>query len=279
MTQPQRILVVDDNATNRDILEARLTANGYQVLHACDGEEALAATRRHLPDLILLDVMMPKVDGIEVCRRLKADASLPFIPIILVTARSDSKDVVAGLDAGADEYLTKPIDQSALVARVKALLRLKALHAAKPDRAAPRKPDATDLFLSYSRQDLTKIESLAGVLQQAGWSVWWDRHIKTGTSFDRVIEQALTNSRAVIVAWSKNSVDSDWVRAEAAYALESNKLLPVRLDDAAPPLRFINMQTVNFASWDGSGGDQAFRTLVADLSHMIGAPSGNEAIK
>jgi DNA-binding response OmpR family regulator len=274
MTQPQRILVVDDNETNRDILEARLAANGYEVLHACDGEEALAAARRHVPDLILLDVMMPKVDGIEVCRRLKADATLPFIPIILVTARSDSKDVVAGLDAGADEYLTKPIDQSALVARVKALLRLKALHAAKPDRLAPRKPDATDLFLSYSRQDLMKIEALAAVLEQAGWSVWWDRHIKTGTSFDKVIEQALTNSRAVIVAWSKNSVDSDWVRAEAAYALESNKLLPVRLDNAAPPLRFINMQTVNFSSWDGSGGDQAFRTLIADLSHMIGAPNG-----
>jgi DNA-binding response OmpR family regulator len=274
MSQPERILVVDDNETNRDILEARLTANGYEVLHAGDGEEALAMTARHRPDLILLDIMMPKVDGIEVCRRIKADAELAFTPIILVTARSDSKDVVDGLDAGADEYLTKPIDQTALVARVKALLRRRALHAAKPDRAAPRKPDATDLFLSYSRQDLVKIEALAVVLQQAGWSVWWDRHIKTGTSFDKVIEQALTNSRAVIVAWSKNSVDSDWVRAEASYALESNKLLPVRLDTAPPPLRFINMQTVNFCSWDGSCADQAFCTLVADLSHMIGDPAG-----
>jgi DNA-binding response OmpR family regulator len=273
MKQPERILVVDDNETNRDILEARLTANGYEVLHAGDGEEALAMASRHRPDLILLDIMMPKLDGIEVCRRIKADADLAITPIILVTARSDSKDVVNGLDAGADEYLTKPIDQTALVARVKALLRRKALHAAKPARAG-REPDATDLFLSYSRQDLAKIEALAAVLQQAGWSVWWDRHIKTGTSFDKVIEQALTNARAVIVAWSKNSVDSDWVRAEAAYALENNKLLPVRLDGAAPPLRFINMQTVNFASWDGSCADQAFRTLVTDLSHMIGAPEG-----
>jgi DNA-binding response OmpR family regulator len=273
MKQPERILVVDDNETNRDILEARLTANGYEVLHAADGELALAMAAQHRPDLILLDIMMPKVDGIEVCRRIKADAELAFTPIILVTAKSDSKDVVDGLDAGADEYLTKPIDQTALVARVKALLRRRALHAAKPERAAPRKPDATDLFLSYSRQDMAKIETLAAVLQQAGWSVWWDRHIKTGTSFDKVIEQALTNSRAVIVAWSKNSVDSDWVRAEAAYALESNKLLPVRLDEAAPPLRFINMQTVNFSNWDGSRDDQAFRTLVADLSHIIEPPS------
>ena len=72
--------------------------------------------------------MMPKMDGLEVCRHLKGDKSLPFIPIILVTARADTKDIVAGLDIGADEYLTKPVDQSALVARVRSILRLKELH-------------------------------------------------------------------------------------------------------------------------------------------------------
>ena len=106
----------------------RLSVHGYDLKQAADGEEALAAAREHLPDLILLDVMMPKIDGIEVCRRLKNDATLPFMPIILVTAKADSKDVVSGLEAGADEYLTKPIDQMALVARVKSVLRLKALH-------------------------------------------------------------------------------------------------------------------------------------------------------
>jgi class 3 adenylate cyclase len=125
---PPRILIVDDNEANRDILDARLKTQGYELLQACDGEEALAAARQHLPDVILLDVMMPKVDGVEVCRRLKADASLPFMPIILVTAKADSKDVVAGLDAGADEYLTKPIDQPSLLARVRSVLRIKALH-------------------------------------------------------------------------------------------------------------------------------------------------------
>jgi class 3 adenylate cyclase len=128
MHSPPRILIVDDNEANRDILITRLTAHGYELLEAADGEEALEAARRHLPDLILLDVMMPKLDGIEVCRRLKGDADLPFMPIILVTARADSKDVVSGLEAGADEYLTKPVDQTALVARVKSVLRLKALH-------------------------------------------------------------------------------------------------------------------------------------------------------
>ena len=128
MHDPPRILIVDDNETNRDILHTRLSMHGYDLRQAADGEEAIAAAKEHLPDLILLDVMMPKLDGIEVCKRLRADTSLPFMPIILCTAKADSKDVVAGLEAGADEYLTKPIDQMALVARVKSVLRLKALH-------------------------------------------------------------------------------------------------------------------------------------------------------
>jgi adenylate cyclase len=128
MHDPPRILIVDDNEVNRDILDARLRTHGYDLLQAGDGEEALAVARAQLPDLILLDVMMPKLDGFEVCRRLKGDSSLPFMPIILVTAKTDSSDVVAGLDAGADEYLAKPIDQQALVARVRSALRIKALH-------------------------------------------------------------------------------------------------------------------------------------------------------
>src|SRR5207248_9315719 len=80
------------------------------------------------PDLILLDVMMPKLDGFEVCRRLRADAAFPFTPIIMVTAMADSKDVIAGLNAGGDEYLTKPVDHAALAARVRSMLRIKRLH-------------------------------------------------------------------------------------------------------------------------------------------------------
>src|SRR5436190_925408 len=128
MHNPPRILVVDDIETNRDILVMRLSTQGYELLQAADGEEALAIARKERPDLILLDVMMPKIDGIEVCRQLKADQSLSFMPIILVTAKTDSKDVVAGLEAGADEYLSKPIDQMALLARVKSVLRQKQLY-------------------------------------------------------------------------------------------------------------------------------------------------------
>ena len=127
MHQPALILVVDDHEANVDILRTRLEALGYAVVTARDGEDALAKTRAELPDLILLDIMMPKLDGLEVTRRLKADPSLPFIPIILVTAKADIRDVVAGLDAGGDEYLTKPIDHAALAARVRSILRIKML--------------------------------------------------------------------------------------------------------------------------------------------------------
>jgi DNA-binding response OmpR family regulator len=143
--QPPLILIVDDNEANRDILARRLEASGYELITANDGEEALACARGRLPDLILLDVMMPKLDGLEVCRQLKSDKSLPFIPIILVTARSDTKDIVRGLEAGGDEYVTKPIDQSALVARVRSTLRIKELHDTVQDQSKHLAAQADEL--------------------------------------------------------------------------------------------------------------------------------------
>ena len=91
MKSPPLILIVDDNPTNLEILQARLAAHNYQILTAADGEAGLAVAQEQQPDLILLDIMMPKMDGIEVCRRLRADPSLPFMPIIMVTAKADSK--------------------------------------------------------------------------------------------------------------------------------------------------------------------------------------------
>ena len=128
MRTPARVLIADDNTANLRILRTRLAADGYEVVTAADGEEALVVARDSTPDLILLDIMMPKVDGIEVCRQLKAAQGSGFTPIILVTAMTDAKDIVAGLEAGADEYLTKPVDHAALSARVRSMLRIKGLH-------------------------------------------------------------------------------------------------------------------------------------------------------
>ena len=166
MRTPPLILIVEDNPESLDILQARLTANNYEVITAPDGEAGLAMAREKQPDLILLDIMMPKMDGIEVCRRLKEDPSLPFMPIIMVTARADSKDVVAGLGAGGDEYLTKPVDHAALVARVKSMLRIKGLHDTVLEQSAQ---------LKVQLETATKIQSLfwpeiPGM--EAGSNVW-----------------------------------------------------------------------------------------------------------
>jgi len=160
MRTPARILIVDDNPSNVDILRARLAAHGYEIITAADGEEALATIHEHLPDLILLDVMMPKLDGIEVCRRVRADPKLPFIPIVMVTAKSDSKDVVAALEAGGDEYLTKPVDQGALVARVKSMLRIKALQDTVREQAAQLQQWNQTLEQRVAEQ-LTELERLS----------------------------------------------------------------------------------------------------------------------
>jgi class 3 adenylate cyclase/CheY-like chemotaxis protein len=145
MNTPARMLIADDNPANLDIFRTRLSSHGYDILTASNGEEALAVAREQQPDLILLDVMMPKMDGIEVCKRLKQDKSLPFMPIILVTARTDPKDVVQGLEAGAEEYLTKPIDQTALIARIKSMLRIKALNDTNLEQAARLQEQAEEL--------------------------------------------------------------------------------------------------------------------------------------
>ncbi len=145
MRSPPLILIVDDNPANLDIFQTRLVAYGYQTLTAADGEQALGIAREQQPDLILLDIVMPGIDGLEVCRRLKADPALPFIPIIMVTAKADPEDIVAGLEAGGDEYLTKPVDQAALVARAKSMLRIKALYETVQEQATHLEAQSTQL--------------------------------------------------------------------------------------------------------------------------------------
>lgn len=120
-----RVLVVDDLPTNVKVLEAKLAAEYFTVITATSGAEALAAARESAPDIILLDVMMPEMDGFEVCRRLKADTETAHIPVVMVTALSDISDRVTGLEAGADDFLTKPVHDVTLFARIRSLARIK----------------------------------------------------------------------------------------------------------------------------------------------------------
>lgn len=121
------ILVVDDIKDNIQLLAFNLEDDGYNVITACNGTEAIEVTRQQKPDLILLDIMLPDIDGLQVTKHLKSDENLKHIPIILVTAKSAEEDIVLGLDAGAHDYVTKPINYNILAARMRTALREKAL--------------------------------------------------------------------------------------------------------------------------------------------------------
>ena len=155
----KRILVVDDHEDNIELLRARLEARGYEVEGASDGQAALDAVTRNCPDLILLDVMMPKMDGIEVVRRLKANRELPFIPVIMQTALDSTENKVEGLDAGADDYITKPINFAELEARVNSLLRIKALQTALAERETELEELNDKLRMISLTDGLTGIEN------------------------------------------------------------------------------------------------------------------------
>lgn len=163
---PGRILVVDDHEDNVELLRARLEAWGYTVDTATDGQEALERVDAMPPDLILLDVMMPSIDGNEVARRIKQNPMLPFIPIIMQTALDSTESKVEGLEAGADDYITKPIEFAELKARVRSMLRIKRLQEELEERER-QLLEANERLRHMSRTDaLTGLENRRSIERQ-----------------------------------------------------------------------------------------------------------------
>ena len=151
-----QILVVDDIPANVKLLEAKLSSEYYDVITAVDGFECLAKAKELKPDLILLDVMMPRMDGFEACQKLKADPELSHIPVVMVTALSERSDRLKGLDVGADDFITKPLNDMALFARVKSLIRIKTLL----DELRLR--DKTSLQMGIAGSDNSFISDVSG---------------------------------------------------------------------------------------------------------------------
>lgn len=123
MTEKRTILIVDDEQDLLDLIEYNLRKAGYEVLTADNGSDGIRLARKHIPDLILLDIMMPNMSGIEVCEILRQDEKLRSAPIVFLTARNDEKTEIRGLDSGADDFLTKPISTTKMVSRINAVLR------------------------------------------------------------------------------------------------------------------------------------------------------------
>jgi hypothetical protein len=128
-----------------------------------------------------------------------------------------------------------------------------------------------DIFISYARADRARAERLAEALERLGWSVWWDRHILPGKTFDEVIEQALDSCLCVVVLWSQSSVTSSWVKTEAAEGVRRGVLVPVRIEDVQVPLEFRRAQTANLAGWPGAFSQQEFESFLGAVSAVIGS--------
>jgi hypothetical protein len=130
----------------------------------------------------------------------------------------------------------------------------------------------TDIFISYKREDQERARILAEALEAKGWSVWWDPKLRAGEHFDNVIEKALQEARCVLVLWSARSIQSQYVKDEASYALKLKKLVPATIEKVEPPFRFQGLHTVDLSDWDASERFPAFRKLLEDLGALLGAP-------
>jgi len=128
----------------------------------------------------------------------------------------------------------------------------------------------SDIFISYKREEQSIARKLADALGKEGWSVWWDPKLRAGEHFDDVIEKALIEAKCVIVIWSNLSVNSEYVKAEAAEALEQNKLVPIKIESVNLPFRFKRVHTPSLLDWDGSKDSLEFRRLVEDISVILG---------
>jgi len=172
---PFLILVVDDDALNHTLIEDCLAPLGYRLLHARDGEEALAQVARARPDLVLLDIIMPGMDGFEVCRRLKAGQSERFLPVILFTERDDTRSKVQGLRAGADDYVTKPFVTQELVARIESMRRIQRLdkRLAAEKRRAERAKEKLERVIASMRDAVITVspEGVVGLNPSAAMTL------------------------------------------------------------------------------------------------------------
>ncbi len=223
-----RILIVDDLAPNRHLLEVKLAAEYYDTVMACSGEEALEIAGREKIDLILMDAMMPGIDGFEACCRLKKDPETYHIPVIMVTALEETKDRIRGLEAGADDFITKPIEDFNLMARVRSMLRLKMV---------------TDQLLSHtghsaanSRPMLNKIDERRGhILIVEDNTIRADkitRPLKTNHEFTvladpkEAIDRTKTDIDLIIVSLVSDSFDGLRVCASLRYD-QSSRDIPI----------------------------------------------------
>ncbi len=264
MTSKKRILVVEDDPHVVIFATDALEYMGFEVLIARNGIEGLEKVKKEKPDLIILDVMMPEMDGYEVCRRLKADPKMSHLPILMLTAKGQIQDKVKGLDTGADDYLAKPYDKDEFESRVKALMRRTSKNT---DESVVDTPPT--LFLSYARTDGQSVEKIYQMLSRQGYKPWMDLHdITGGEDWLHAINVAIDKSELFVPILSNNSVNRrGTIIKEVQRALDKWRgmlpndiyVIPIRLDDCPIPELIQHIQVLDWE--EGRGKSKLFKAI------------------
>ncbi|HZL65472.1 MAG TPA: response regulator [Thermoleophilia bacterium] len=201
----QHVLVVDDERDILELVKYNLDKEGYHVTVVETGEEALAAARTKMPDVVVLDLMLPGVDGLEVCRRLKSDPRTQGIPIVMLTAKGSEADIVAGLELGAADYVTKPFSPRVLVARIKAVLRrgsdIDGEEATIRVKALTMRPGRHQVFVGEAPVELTATEFriLAYLARRPGWVFTRQQIVDAAQGDDAFVNDRFVTDRSVDV--------------------------------------------------------------------------------
>ena len=290
MPNPERmkILAAEDNPVFQSMLRTMLSKWGYDPVIAKDGSEAWDILQREdAPKLLILDWMMPRMDGLEVCRRLRNDRSNSYTYILMLTARTYSQDLVEAMDAGCDDYLTKPFNAHELRVRVRAGVRLLNAIAGDVPEVLPATPTPKypSCFLSHSTKDAKFVELLFAALDTEGVSCWYaPEDMKIGADLRETFDIAIRKRDRLLLVLSENSVRSPWVQREVERALDEELrrkqdgrtdwrvLFPIRLDDSILSLDAGWASDVqrrhigDFRNWTGCDSYQAaFQRLLRDL--------------
>jgi DNA-binding response OmpR family regulator len=214
------LVVEDDEALGRDIIEM-LAFEGFDVIGASDVKKGVELARQHRPDLILCDIMMPEMDGYGVLHHVRSDPALVATLFVFLTARSERSDVRIGMEAGADDYLTKPFTAHEVIGALLTAFRKRELL-----RDAIRNQKDTHAFLSYSRKDIPIMERVRDTLTEAGLKVWTDYELEPGTSdWEQAVVSAMKYTGSCVVILSPDAEQSKWVGREIALA----EILGVRI--------------------------------------------------
>lgn len=266
----KKILIVEDDPSVVVFAVDNLEYMGYDVTVARNGKDGLKQANSLKPDLIILDVMMPEMDGFEVCRSLKSKTETKDIPILMLTAKGQVQDKVKGFSVGADDYLPKPYEKDEFEARVKALIRRAESNYHKNDIDLLQSPL---IFLSYARSDIQQVENLYNLLSDKGYQPWMDLHnIRGGEDWLHAIYSAIDECQFFIAILSNNSVNRRGViMKELKKALDKWNgmlpsdifMIPIRIDDCPLPALLEHLQVVE---WNEGKG---FNKLVEAIDYGL----------